>query len=128
MYRCLLTALASATISLGAAAQNQIGRNFPADALRGDLTIVQPPQATLNGKPARLAPGTRIRGQNNMLELSGNLTGQRLLVHYTLDTEGLLKDVWILRPEEAAKRPWPVTPKDAKEWVFDPVGQAWSKP
>jgi hypothetical protein len=70
----------------------------------------------------------RIRAQNNLIEMSGNLAGQRLLVHYTLDMNGMLKDVWVLRPEEAAKRPWPATPKEAQTWVFDPIAQAWSKP
>lgn len=126
MYRCLAPALVVLTMALPA--QAQLARNFPGDALRGDFTVVQPPAVLLNGKPAQLSPGARIRGQNNLIELSGNLLGQRLLVHYTLHDDGQLKDVWILRPDEAAKRPWPTTPKEAKDWVFDPLAQTWSKP
>jgi hypothetical protein len=106
----------------------QVQRNFPQNALRGSLVIGDPPEATLNGDPARLAPGARIRTADNMLAMSGTLTGSRLLVHYTLDTLGLIKDVWILTPDEAAKRPWPSTPQQAEDWTFDPVAQTWTRP
>ena len=126
MYRCALAGLLAATLMAPAAAQMQ--RNFPATALRGAVVIGEPPEITLNGKPARLAPGARIRGQDNMVQMSGTLSGSKLLVHYTVDTYGLVKDVWILRPEEAAVRPWPATPEQAQTWAFDPVAQTWSKP
>jgi len=121
-----LVVLSTALVALPAAAQVQ--RTFPQNALRGALVVGAPPEITLNGKPARLAPGARIRNQANMLEMSGSLTGARLLVHYTLDSFELVKDVWILTPAEAAKKPWPTTPQQAQEWLFDPVAQAWSRP
>jgi len=121
-----LVVLSTALVALPAAAQVQ--RTFPQNALRGALVVGEPPEITLNGKPARLAPGARIRNQANMLEMSGSLTGARLLVHYTLDSFELVKDVWILTPAEAAKKPWPTTPQQAQEWLFDPVAQAWSRP
>ncbi len=126
MYRCALAGLLAATLISPVTAQVQ--RNFPATALRGNLLIGEPPEVTLNGKPARLAPGARIRGQDNMVQMSGTLSGAKLLVHYTVDTYGLVKDVWILRPEEAAVRPWPATPEQAQTWAFDPTAQTWTKP
>ena len=108
-------------------ASAQIARKFPANALRGALVVTNPPEATLNGVPAALAPGARIRGPNNLFVLSGSVTGQRLLVHYTLDTQGLVKDVWILTPDEAAKRPWPTTPQEAASWEFDASAQTWTR-
>ena len=63
-----------------------------------------------------------------MVQMSGALSGAKLLVHYTIDTYGLVKDVWILRPEEAAVRPWPATLEQAQTWTFDPNAQTWSKP
>ncbi len=126
MYRCALAGLLAATLAAPAAAQVQ--RNFPATALRGTLLIGEPPEIALNGKPARLAPGARIRGQDNMVQMSGALSGAKLLVHYTVDTYGLVKDVWILRPEEAAVRPWPATPEQAQTWAFDATAQTWTKP
>ncbi len=126
MYRCAFAGLLAAILISPVAAQVQ--RNFPATALRGNLLIGEPPEVTLNGKPARLAPGARIRGQDNMVQMSGALSGSKLLVHYTVDTYGLVKDVWILRPEEAAVRPWPATPEQAQTWAFDPTAQTWTKP
>jgi hypothetical protein len=125
MYRCAMTALAAAALIAPAAAQVQ--RNFPQSALRGEMVVGNPPEILLNGKPGRLAPAARIRGQNNMIELSGSLAGARLLVHYTLDGNGLVKDVWILRPEELANVPWPTTPLHSQAWVFDPTAQTWTK-
>ena len=126
MYRCVLVLLASLWIAVSPAAA-QVQRNFPADALRGALVVENVPEITLNGAPARLAPGARIRGQNNLLVMSGSIAGQRLLVHYTVDMQGHVKDVWILTPEEAARRPWPSTPQEAASWSFDSAAQTWTR-
>ena len=126
MYRCALTTLVAAALIAPAAAQVQ--RNFPQNALRGAIVVGTPPEITLNDAAARLAPGARIRNATNMIELSGGLAGQRLLVNYTIDTHGLVKDVWILRADEAAVQPWPTTPEQAQRWAFDPVKQSWAKP
>ena len=120
--------LAAVCVSSAAPALGQAQRNFPQNALRGAIVVVAAPEITLNGKPARLAPGARIRNASNMQQMSGELTGARLLVHYTLDAADLVKDVWILTPEEAARRPWPTTSQQAEQWVFDPVAQVWSRP
>lgn len=126
MFRCALAALTAAAIAAPAAAQVQ--RVFPQNALRGAIVVGVPPEITLNGRDARLAPGARIRNQNNMLEMSAALSGQKLLVNYTLEINGLVKDVWILRPEEAAVRPWPTKLEETQTWSFDPVAQTWTKP
>jgi len=127
MYRCAFAVLAAAVLIAPATAQVQ--RAFPPTALRGAIVMSDPPDITLNGKAARLAPGSRIRNQNNMLEMAGALAGQRLLVNYTFEnTTGLVKDVWILRAEEAAVRPWPTTLEEAQSWIFDPAAQTWTKP
>ena len=124
MYRCVLLALA---LSAPLAASAQVQRNFPYDALRGEITMVNPPDVLLGGQPARLAPGARLRGPDNLLLVSGALQSQRFVANYTLDTLGLLKDVWVLRPEEAS-RPWPRTAEEAAALRFDPAAQSWSKP
>lgn len=126
MLRCAVIALALAA-ALPATAQ-QVQRNFPATALRGELTVVNPPEVVLNGKPARLAPGARIKGGSNLLVMSGAIVGQKLAVNYTVDTYGLVKDVWLLRPDEAARSPWPKTAAEAAKWSFDPIAQTWTKP
>ena len=110
----------------GAYAQSPLLRAFPATALRGELVVTQPPEILLNQRPARLAPGARIRGMDNLLLLSGTVAGQRLLVHYTLDSLGQPLDVWVLSPAEMARRPWPTSAEQAAKWVFNPDAQTWS--
>jgi hypothetical protein len=111
-----------------AALPAQAQRLFERNALRGELVITAPPEARLNGQAVRLSPGARIRGVQNMIQLSGSLIDQKLLVNYTLDGFGQVHEVWVLSPAEAARQPWPKTVNEAQAWIFDPVLQRWSKP
>ena len=124
MNRCVLTLLLALVVALPAQAQRLFDRN----ALRGELVVTTPPAALLNGKPARLAPGARIRNAQNLLQLSGAIVDQKLLVHYTLDGFGQIQNVWILNEAEAARRPWPTSPEEAARWSFDPTQQVWVRP
>jgi len=126
MPRHLVIAATVACITASAVAQVQ--RAFPQDALRGVIAFGLTPEIQVNGVAARLAPGARIRDGNNTVVLPGAVTGGRFVVHYTVDTSNLVKDVWILRPEEMAVQPWPTTREQAATWRFDPVGQFWVKP
>ena len=121
-------------VALGAAlvalpAWSQLARNFPATALRGEVQFIAPPEVTLNGEPARLAPGVRIHGEDRMLRLPATLAGRTATVHYTREaTTGLLREVWFLNPAELAREPWPSTEEEARRWRFDPAAQTWSRP
>jgi hypothetical protein len=126
MLRRALLLAAALLLALPAAAQVQ--RNFPRNALRGAIVFGVAPEITVNGQVARLAPGARIHDLNNMTVVPGGLLGGRFLVNYTIDLSGLVKEVWVLRPEEAANQPWPTTPEQAQAWIFDPVAQVWTKP
>jgi len=128
MTRCV-AALLLALVLAGHPLAQTVQRNFPANALRGEISFGQPPEVLVNGQPMRLAPAARIRGLNNLLVMSGALMGQRkVVVNYTLDPLGLVQDVWILTDTERAKQPWPTNPKDAKVWSFDPIAQVWTRP
>ena len=81
---------------------NLLPRQFPADVQRATLVVNSMPDITLNGQADRLSPGARIRSMANLLVLPGSLTGQSLLVNYQRDTNGQVKEVWILTPAEAA--------------------------
>jgi len=127
MLRCVLPALLAASFVLPAAAQVQ--RSFQATALRGEVQFGTPPELLLNGKPARLAPGARIRGENNMLQMSGALVNVKAVVHYTVERQsGLLLDIWVLTPDEMRVKPWPVNDAQATNWTFDPAAQTWARP
>lgn len=86
--------------SLGSTAQ-VISRPFPPHAMRGILTVTQPPEVLMDGKADRLSPGARIRGANNMLVMSGALMGQAMRVNYTREPNGYIHDVWVLTDAEA---------------------------
>ncbi|MGA0609573.1 hypothetical protein [Caldimonas sp. KR1-144] len=137
MNRCdvragaLALALIASTIAVSlptaASAQEVVQRNFPRNALRGEVVVLSESEALLNGKPVRLAPGLRLRGPNNLLLVSGAAQGQKFLAHYTVDTYGLINNLWVLREDEA-QRLWPKTEQEAAAWGFDPVAQLWFKP
>ncbi len=126
MYRCLAAAAATLAISLPVAAQ--VVRGFPQNALRGTIVFGNPPEITLNGSPARLSPGSRIRGGNNLLVMSASIAGTQAVTNYTIDAAGLVHDVWLLRKEEISVKPWPTSLEQAQSWAFDPVAQTWTKP
>ena len=126
MLRRALALAAACLLALPVAAQVQ--RNFPANAFRGAIVFGAAPDITLNGQPARLAPGTRIRDVNNMMMVPSAVYGGRFLVHYTIDPFGLVKDVWVLSTDEAANKPWPRNADEAAAWTFDPAAQVWTKP
>lgn len=128
MYRCVISAVACvATLTLAAPANAQSRRPFSADVLRGEMVVTQAPAIQLNGQPASLAPGARIRGENNLLQLPSGLTGQAFIVNYTIDSYGLVKDVWILNDAERANSPWPQTQQEAARWSFDVGAQTWTR-
>ncbi len=124
MYRCVLPLALAASCVI---AHAQTHRSFPATALRGELQITQFPDALLNGRPARLAPGARIKNDNNLWVPPAGLTGQKLTVNYTVESSGLILDVWVLNPVELANKTWPRTPAEAAAWQFSPGDQTWIK-
>ena len=130
MFRCAAAALgACAAIAFVAPAAAQVQRSFPQNALRGAMVFGDYPNVTLNGRATQLSPGSRVRNQQNMIVMAASLTGSRLLVHYTLDiASAQVRDVWILRPDEAAIKPWPTTLEEAQTWTYDPATLSWTKP
>ena len=115
MNRCLntpkglwlgLTALLISVTSLAPmpVAAQEFVRQFPTAARRATLEVTTPPNVLLNGQAERLSPGARIKGLNNQLVLSGSLVGQRMLVNYLRDPQGLVHEVWILSEAEAQQK------------------------
>jgi hypothetical protein len=103
LRRSLMVLSATLLLTTCGLAQAQFGpRTFPLRAERGSMVITQPPELLMDAKPARLSPGARIHAANNLLVLSGTLVGQLLLVNYVREPSGMVHEVWILTPEEAA--------------------------
>ena len=115
MNRCLnahnslflgLTALLISAASLApqpVAAQDFV-RQFPTAARRATLEVTTPPNVLINGQAERLSPGARIKGLNNQLVMSGTLVGQRVVVNYLRDPQGLVHEVWILNEAEVRQK------------------------
>lgn len=81
------------------------GRNFPLNALRGQIAFGAPPMIQLDGQPARLSPGVRVQNAQRMLAPPASLVGQSYLVNYTKEaTSGMVNQVWILTADEASTR------------------------
>ncbi len=123
----VLTTLLTACLPFAALAQP--ARAFPQNTLRDTMTFGDYPNVRLNGQIVQLSPGSRVRNQDNMIVMAATLGGSRLLVHYTLGVLGdQVGDVWILRPEEAAIKPWPGTLEEAQTWTFDAETMRWTRP
>jgi hypothetical protein len=88
---CMLPALAQAQL-----------RTIPEQAKDGEIRHLQEMLVSINGVQMRLAPGVQIRDEANRLLVPAALpAGAR--VKYLLDSEGLVRQVWILSPTEAPK-------------------------
>lgn len=127
--RFVLTTLAAAGLATALPAHSQVlQRRFPRTALRGEITFGAFPEILLNGKPARLAPGARAHDQRNAMPIPGALLNQKFIVNFTINSMGLVQEVWILRPDEIRMQPWPRTPMEAQTWAFNEGEQTWAKP
>jgi hypothetical protein len=102
-------------------------RAFPANAWRGQLEVQSLQEGRINGQPVRFAPGVVMRGEDNTVRPTTYFAGQRLMVHYTVDTLGNVDKAWVLTTTELGKSPWPRNAAEAAGWAFDPLKQAWTR-
>ena len=81
-------------------------RNFPSHAQMGVLRMAQIPNASINGRGVRTAPGFRLFNADNQLIFAHTVLQQNLQVVFIKEasTDWLLT-AWILSPEEIAKLP-----------------------
>jgi hypothetical protein len=98
----LLRTLAVALLLASTAAHAQL-RTIPGEAKRGEMRHVQDMVVAIDGEARRLAPGAQIRDPSNRVVMPAALP-RAAEVKYLLNAEGLVRQVWILTPEEAAKR------------------------
>lgn len=75
---------------------------IPATATLGTLQVLGWPEALLNGQPARMAPGSRIRDPNSLILPPASLSGNTYQVLYVLDPQGLIREAWLLTSNEVA--------------------------
>lgn len=127
--RFVLTALAAASLGTALPARSQaLMRRYSRNTLRGEIAFGAFPEILLNRQPARLAPGARVHDQLNAMPMPGTLANQKFIVNFTLNSMGMVQEVWILRPDEIQVQPWPRTPAEAQAWAFDEGAQRWVRP
>ncbi len=107
MNRCLTPLLLALALAAAAHAQAQDKtRNFPREALRGEMTVKQPPYLEMDDRTTRLSPGARVLDENNRLVRPASLLNREITVNYLLDRRGQVTQAWILTAEEKKeKRP-----------------------
>ena len=82
----------------------QIGRNVPPAAKRGEMGAPVGEAVSISGRLLRLSPATQIRNQQNLIVMPETLRGMAgtVTVRYLLDLQGNLARIWILTPQEIA--------------------------
>jgi len=78
-------------------------RKIPANALRGTYAPATFPGAYIDGRLMQMAPGVRIVMPSNRTVTPAQVPPETP-VRYELDAQGKIRMVWVLTPEEAAKR------------------------
>jgi hypothetical protein len=96
-----LRAFLACVCVLSASAHAQV-RTIPEQAKGGEVGRVQDMTVSIDGVEMRLAPGVRIRDQSNRMVFPTALPAGAQ-VKYLLDHQGMVRQVWILTPEEAKK-------------------------
>ena len=99
MLRILILAIG---LSASLAAVAQVVRSIPVEARRGQIEHVQDTMIRMSGKVMRLSSGAQIRDPSNRI-IQPTAVPPRVLVKYTLDTEGYVHRVWILTKQEIAQ-------------------------
>jgi hypothetical protein len=77
-------------------------RTIPPEAKRGTIEHVHDMIVAIDGVRKRLAPGAQIRGPSNLIVLPISVPAGAP-VKYLLNSEGMVQQVWVLGPEEAAQ-------------------------
>jgi hypothetical protein len=98
----LLRVSLAAICLLSGSVQAQL-RSIPDQAKRGEIRHVQDLDVSIDGVRQRLAPGAQIRDQSNRVLVPAAVPAGAQ-VKYLVNDEGLVRQVWILTPAEAAKR------------------------
>ena len=96
----LIAFLAACAVAAGAFAQL---RSIPDAAKRGEMRHLRDMVVEINGAQQRLAPGAQIRDAANRVVVPTSVPAGAP-IKYLVNAEGQVREVWILTPQEAAKR------------------------
>ena len=102
-----LSAFLGSILALACATQACAERVFPEQAQRGDMKAYEYPSMKIGDNIYRLAAGSRIINQQNLIVMPASLQTQTAPVMYILDVGGDLSRIWLLTRDEAAQHPLP---------------------
>ena len=77
-----------------------IPRVLPMNANKGELQMLGPMKALIDGKEMMLSPGVQARDPFNMMILPATISG-KVPVRYTTDEMGAVNRIWVLSAQEA---------------------------
>jgi hypothetical protein len=77
-------------------------RTIPQDAKRGEIRHLQEMMVEVDGRPVQLAPGAQIRDADNRIVVP-TAVPPGTLVKYRVDANGMIREAWVLSPQEAAQ-------------------------
>ena len=83
------------------------GRVFPKGTVRGQMHFVRDKEVFVNGQREKLSPGVRLHDEKGRIPLRGALDGKAYTVNYVRDPRGVIREVWLLTPQEA-QQPMPM--------------------
>jgi hypothetical protein len=86
------------------------GRQFPPNAQRGVMEVLQGQDILIDSKPERLSPGARIRGPQNTLVMTGSIIGERYMVNFVRDAYNNIHQIWVLTELESRQKANLATP------------------
>jgi|APDOM4702015191_1054821.scaffolds.fasta_scaffold06684_4 hypothetical protein len=79
-------------------------RTFPGTSKRGDLNSAEFPYVQIGKDVIKLAPGAKIYDDKNQLVMPTRLP-QKAPIRYSIEAStGLVLNIWLLSPEEAAQK------------------------
>jgi len=79
-----------------------VPRTLPENTTRGEMQVLSPTAASVDGQMRVLAPGVQIRDPFNTVVLPGMIR-EAVPVRYQTDMTGAISRVWILSQREAAQ-------------------------
>jgi hypothetical protein len=99
-----LVALLLAQLAPGpAAAQQTRPVALPANATYGEMKAFRYPEAQIDKRMLRLAPGARVYNTQNLILMPGSVPSQAPVL-YRLDIQGQIAQMWLLTADEAKMR------------------------
>jgi hypothetical protein len=97
----ILSTLMLSCVTLSAVA---FERPFPNDVKRGTMTLTNGQNLMINGKPRAFSGAIQIRNADNLIQMSGSISGNAMPINYTENFQGDIHRVWILTAEEARQK------------------------